>query len=325
MLQHLNEEGLGSDHFLSGLSNRSQGGTCRTTRGNDCRRRKGPTNWDLSHLGDSRRPRGLPPWEFGGVRLVPLRYAGNKIRSDCPRPECRPRHEANEAEEKKVLTERVEAVAVEVEKLLKAQFIRAVYYPNWLANVVLVKKSNGKWRMCVDFTDLNKAYPKDSFPLPRIDTLVDSTSGYELLSFMDAFSGYNQILMHPEDQEKTSFITDRGLYCYKVMPFGLKNAGATYQRLVNKMFQGQIGRNMEVYVDDMLVKSTELGNHAHDLHEAFETLKQYGMKLNPVKCAFRVSSRKFLGYMVSSRGMEANPEKIQAILEMQSPKTTKQL
>jgi hypothetical protein len=144
--------------------------------------------------------------------------------------------------------------------------------------------------MCVDFTDLNKACPKDSFPLPRIDTLVDSTSEYELLSFMDVFSSYNQILMHPKDREKTTFITDRGLYCYKVMPFGLKNAGVTYQRLVNKMFQSQIGRNVEVYVDDMLVKSTKSVDHPHDLHEAFETLKHYGMKLNPVKYAFRVSS-----------------------------------
>jgi hypothetical protein len=194
-----------------------------------------------------------------------------------------------------------------------------------LANVVLVKKSNEKWRMCVDFTDLNKACPKDSFPLPRIDALVDSTSGYGLLSFMDAFSGYNQILMHPQDREKTAFITDRGLYCYKVMPFGLKNAGATYQRLVNKMFQAQLGRNMEVYVDDMLVKSKESRDHIRDLHEAFATLKQYEMKLNPAKCAFGVSSGKFLGYMVSSRGIEANPEKIRAVLEMKSPKTTKQL
>ena len=116
--------------------------------------------------------------------------------------------------------------------------------------------------------------------------------------------------MHPEDQEKTSFITDRGLYCYKVMPFSLKNAGATFQWLVKKMFQGQIGRNMEVYLDDMLVKSTESGNHTHDLHEAFETLKQYGMTLNLAKCAFGVSFRKFLGYMVSSRGIQANPDKI---------------
>ena len=130
-----------------------------------------------------------------------------------------------------------------------------MHYPKWLANVVLVKNANGKWRMCVDFTDLNKACPKDSFPLPRIDQLVDSTAGHKLLTFMDTFSGYNQIRMAEEDQEKTSFITSQGLYCYKLMPFGLKNAGATYQRLVNKMFSKQISRNMEVYVDDMLVKS----------------------------------------------------------------------
>ena len=108
----------------------------------------------------------------------------------------------------------------------------------------MAKRSNGKWGMCIDFTDLNKACPKNSFPLPRIDQLVDSTVGHKLLSFMDAFSGYNQILMDEDDQEKTTFVTSQALYCYKVMPFGLKNAGATYQRLVNHMFSHQIGRNV---------------------------------------------------------------------------------
>jgi hypothetical protein len=179
--------------------------------------------------------------------------------------------------------------------------------------------------MCVDFTDLNKACPKDSFPLPRIDLLVDSTSGHELLTFMDAFSGYNQIHMDEIDQEKTSFITDRGLYCYKMMPFGLKNAGATYQRLVNKMFRDQIGRNVEVYVDDMLVKSIQTASHIADLRETFGTLRSHKMKLNPAKCAFGVPSGKFLGFMVSQRGIEANLEKVNAVLGMQSPQTTKQL
>ena len=108
----------------------------------------------------------------------------------------------------------------------------------------MVKKANGKWRMCVDFTDLNKAFPKDSYPLPRIDTLIDSTTRKQLLIFMDAFLGYNQIKMEEADQEKTSFVTSQGLFCYKVMPFGLKNVGATYQRLMNKMFAHQIGRNV---------------------------------------------------------------------------------
>ena len=125
--------------------------------------------------------------------------------------------------------ERDQAIAKEVCKLQEASFIREVYYPDWLANVVMVKKASGKWTMCVDFTDLNKACPKDSYPLPRVDVLVDSMARHQLLSFMDAFSGYNQIQMHEGDQEKTSFVTSQGLFCYKVMPFVLKNAGATYQ------------------------------------------------------------------------------------------------
>uniref|UniRef100_A0A2N9H0M9 Uncharacterized protein n=1 Tax=Fagus sylvatica TaxID=28930 RepID=A0A2N9H0M9_FAGSY len=221
--------------------------------------------------------------------------------------------------------ERNNAIMEEVDKLLAANFIREVFYPDWLANVVMVKKSTGKWRMCVDFTDLNKACPKDSFPLPRIDQQVDSTAGHKLLTFMDAFSGYNQIVLDKSDQEKTSFITSRGLFCYKVMPFGLKNAGATYQRLMNRMFHDQIGRNVEVYVDDMLVKSKEEDGHLDDLRETFETLRKYQMKLNPSKCAFGVYSGKFLGFMVSQRGIEANPDKIKAILEMQPPKTTKEV
>ena len=139
-----------------------------------------------------------------------------------------------------------------MQKLATTKFIREVYYPDWLANVVMVKKANGKWRMCVDFTDLNKAYSMDSYLLPRIDQLVDSTTGHKLLSFMDAFSDYNQIRMDEADQVKTSFVTNQGLFYYKVMLFGLKNTGATYQQLVNHMFHPQIGRNVKVYVDDML-------------------------------------------------------------------------
>ena len=208
---------------------------------------------------------------------------------------------------------------------MAVKFIREVYYPDWLANVVMVKKANGKWRMCVDFTDLNKACPKDSYPLMRIDQLVDSTAGHKLLSFMDAFWGYSQIKMNGANQEKTSFVTSQGLFCYEVMSFELKNVGATYQRLVNHMFRPQIGRNVEVYVDDMLVKSLDEGKLLDDLQETFDTLKRYNMKLNPSKCAFGVASGKFLGFMVSHKEIEANPEKIKAILDMKSPQNIKEV
>ena len=190
---------------------------------------------------------------------------------------------------------------------------------------MLVKKANGKWRLCIDFTDINKACPKDSFPLPRIDLIVDATAGHELLSFMDAFSGYNQISMDPNDQEKTSFVTAQGTYCYRVMPFGLKNAGATYQRLVNRMFQKHIGTTMEVYIDDMLVKSTIADLHIAHLSETFQILRDYNMKLNPTKCAFGVSAGKFLGFIVNHRGIEANPDKIKALLDMPSPSGIKEV
>ncbi|XP_052291856.1 uncharacterized protein LOC127900699 [Citrus sinensis] len=185
-------------------------------------------------------------------------------------------------------TERYEAINGEVEKLLKVGFIREVNYPEWISNVVLVKKANGKWRMCVDFTDLNKACPKDSFPLPKIDQLVDSTTGHGLLSFMDAFSGYNQIPMFEQDEESTAFITNQGLFCYRIMSFGLKNTGATYQRLVNKIFKALIGRTMEVYVDDMITKLKIPKEHVDHLEETFGLLRKYKMKLNPEKCAFGV-------------------------------------
>ena len=137
--------------------------------------------------------------------------------------------------------ERAAAANAEVQKLLEAGFIRECQYHEWISNVVLVKKPNGTWRMCVDFMDLGKPGPKDSEPLPKIDKLVHATARHALLSFMDAFSGYHQVPLCLEDQEKAAFITDHGLHCYRMMPFGLKNARATYQHLVNKLFEPLIG------------------------------------------------------------------------------------
>ena len=136
-----------------------------------------------------------------------------------------------------------------------------VEYSEWLANVVPIPKKDSKVKVCVDFRDLNKASPMDDFPLPHINMLVDSTAWHAMLSFMDGFSGYNQIMMAPEDREKTSFITEWGTYCYRVMPFGLKNAGATYQRAATALFYDMMHRDVEVYVDDMVVKSCDKADH----------------------------------------------------------------
>ena len=210
---------------------------------------------------------------------------------------------------------RHQVIQAEVDNLLKKGFIKEIQYLEWLANVVVVPKKGGKWRVCVDYTDLNEACPKDSFPLPWIDQIFDSSTGHGMFSFLDAFSGYHQIPMHPSNAEKTTFITPHGLLCYNVMPFSLKNVGATYQRLVTKMFMPLLGKTIEVYIDDMLVKSKERPNHAEHLQEAFEFLRAYDMKLNPLKCAFVVSAGQFLGFMVTQRGIEANPTQLKAILE----------
>ncbi|GMP54917.1 hypothetical protein CsSME_00019910 [Camellia sinensis var. sinensis] len=163
-------------------------------------------------------------------------------------------------------------VSDEINKLLEARVIREVTYPTWLSNTVVVKRKNGSWRVCVDFTDLNKAFPKDCFSLPRIDQLVDATAQHQRLSFLNAYRGYHPIAIDPADQDKIAFLTPRGTYCYKVMHFGLKNAGATYQRLVTTMFKEQIDRTMEVYIDDMVVKSKEKNVHLADLAETFGIL-----------------------------------------------------
>ena len=179
-----------------------------------------------------------------------------------------------------------DAIEEEVDRLLATGFIREVVYPDWVSIIVLVKKSNRKWRMCVDFTDLNKSCPKDSFPLPQVDQPIDAMTGHGMLSFMDAFSGYNQISMYEPDQDRTTLITNRELYCYKVLPFGLKNEDATYQRLVNKVFKEQIGRTMKLYIDNMITKSVYASDHAEHLRDTFNILRKHQMRLNPEKCAF---------------------------------------
>ncbi|GJR56922.1 reverse transcriptase domain-containing protein [Tanacetum coccineum] len=157
----------------------------------------------------------------------------------------------------------------------------------------MVKKSDGSWRMCVDFTDLNKACPQDCYPLPEIDWKVESLCGYPFKCFLDAYKGYHQIQMAKDDEEKTAFHISQGVYCYTKMPFGLKNAGATYQRLVDNAFEGQVGRNLEVYVDDLVIKSHTEDELVRDIVETFRALRKINMKLNPKKCTFGATEGMF--------------------------------
>ncbi|RDX93461.1 hypothetical protein CR513_24273, partial [Mucuna pruriens] len=219
--------------------------------------------------------------------------------------------------------EKKRAIRAEMAKLLQARFIQEVKYPSWLSNVVMVKKSSGKWRMCTDYTDL--ACPKDLYLLPNIDALVDGASSCRLLNFMDTYSGYNQIRMHPSDESKTAFITNEGNFCYRVMPFGLKNARATYQRLMDQILKDHVRNQLEVYVEDTMVKSKMEIGHDENLASIFKVLRKYQLRLNPEKCSFGVKAEKFFGFMLTRRGIEANPEKCNTIIDMRSPKSVKEV
>ncbi|GJW38250.1 reverse transcriptase domain-containing protein [Tanacetum coccineum] len=219
--------------------------------------------------------------------------------------------------------DRNQAIQEEVGKLVEAGIMKEVHYHDWLSNPVMVKKHDDSWRMCVDFKDLNKACPKDGYPLPEIDWKVESLCGFPFKCFLDAYKGYHQIQMAKEDEEKTAFITSQGIFCYTKMPFGLRNAGATYQRLVDKAFHKQIGRNLEVYVDDLVIKSRTEDEIVRDIEETFKTLREINMKLNPKKCTFGVEEGMFLGYKVNSKGLKVCPDKVDAVLSLPSLKCLK--
>jgi hypothetical protein len=208
----------------------------------------------------------------------------------------------------------------DIARLLDVNFIKEVYHPDWLANLVLVPKKNKDWRICVDYTDLNKACKKDPFGLPRIDQVVDSTVGCSLLRFLDCYSVYHQISLK-EDQIKTSFITPFGIFCYTTMSYGLKSAGATYQSGMQWSLHSQLGHNVEAYVDDVVITTREDEGLICDLAETFDNLRKFKMKLNPNMCTFGVPSGKLFEYMVSRHGIDPNPEKVSAITKMKPSKS----
>jgi hypothetical protein len=186
------------------------------------------------------------------------------------------------------------AIAAELHRFKNAGFIREIKTSTWVSNPVIIpNKNTDVRRVCVDYTSLNKHCPKDPFSLPHIDQIIDSTAGCARLSFLDAYSGYNQIKLKKEDKEKTAFITPYDIFCYQVMPFGIKNAGASYQRMMQNCLGSQIGQNIQVYINDVVI-----------------TMKREESLINDLKETFGVSAGQLLGFLVLVRGIEANPEKI---------------
>ena len=226
----------------------------------------------------------------------------------------------------RVFHNEVEAQIIqEVKKLLTAGFIKPIQHPKWLSNIVPMEKKNGQIRCYVDFRNPNKACPKDEFPLPNIDLLVDLAVGSSMFSFMDGYSGYNQIRMAAKDVEKTAFRIPIGNFYYIVMPFGLKNAGATYQRTMIAIFHDMMHEEMEDYVDDIVVKSKIRTGHFQVLEQVFERCRKYKLRMNPMKCAFGVSARKFLGFLVHHKGVSVDLAKATAIATMKRLTTVREL
>jgi hypothetical protein len=189
----------------------------------------------------------------------------------------------------------------------------------------MVPKKNGNMCMCIDFTELNKACPKDPYPLPRIDIIIDQAADCEMLSLLDCFSGYHQVWMRREKGAKTGFTTPFKVFYFVRMPEGLRNVGPTFNCMMKLILGSQLGRNASAYVDDIVIMSEKETDHIANLTETFDNMRRNGLKLNPEKCIFSICKGQLLGYMVSKQGIQANPQKIEALCSMQPPSSRKEV
>nr|KYP57391.1 Retrotransposable element Tf2 [Cajanus cajan] len=215
----------------------------------------------------------------------------------------------------------------EIERLLKAKFIRTSRYVEWISNIVPVIKKNGKLRVCIDFRDLNVAMPKDEYPMPVAETMIDAIAGNEMMTLLDGYSSYNQIYIATNDASKIAFRCPRALGTYEwvVMQFGLKNAGATYQRAMNLIFHDVIGKSIQVYIDDIVIGSKQKSDHLQHLKLFFERMRKHGFKMNPLKCAFVVTAGEFLGFVIHQKRIEVDKNKTKAIMETRPHSNKKEL
>jgi hypothetical protein len=212
-------------------------------------------------------------------------------------------------------------VKEEVDRLLQAGFIQPCRYADWVSNIVPVEKNTGKIQICVDFGNLNRATPKDEYSIPIANLLINSTSGNKVISFLDGNAGYNQIFMAKEDVNKIVFCCPRfiGLFEWVVMTFGLKNVSATYQRAMYLILHDLLKVLMEVYIDNIVVKLVGFKEHLADLKLSMERMKKYGLQMNPLKCAFGVTSGRFLGFIAHEHDIQIDPKKIESIEKIGEP------
>jgi ribonuclease HI len=213
----------------------------------------------------------------------------------------------------------------EIKKLLDARIIIPLRYSEWIANLVPVRKKNGEIRLCVDFRNLNKCSRKDNYPLPKMEHMLQKVSGSKVMSFIDGFSGYNQIVVHPEDKEKTAFTTPWGTFMYEKMPFGLMNAGATFQRAMDIAFIGEKDKFVLIYLDDITVFSSSHELHLQHLRRTFLKCRRYGISLNPKKSNFALKEGKLLGHIVSADGVKIDPKRVEAIRNLSLPRSKKDI
>jgi hypothetical protein len=213
----------------------------------------------------------------------------------------------------------------EVKKLLDAKIIVPLRYSDWIENLVPVRKKNGEIRLCVDFRNLNRCSWKDNYPLPKMEHILQRVVGSSRMSMIDGFSGYNQVVVHPDDMEKTAFTTPWGTFMYAQMPFGLMNVGATFQRAMDIAFVGEKDKFVVIYLDDITVFSNSDEDHLRHLRQVFLKCRRYGLSLNPKKSHFSLEQGKLLGHIVCVDGVKIDPARVIAIQNISIPRTKKEI
>nr|KYP45445.1 Transposon Ty3-I Gag-Pol polyprotein [Cajanus cajan] len=221
----------------------------------------------------------------------------------------------------------IDKIKEEIERLLKAKFIRTSRYAEWVSSIVPVIKKNEKLWVSIDFRDLNTATPKDEYPMPIAEMMIDTAASNEIISLLDGYSGYNQIYIAANDVSKIAFRCKGvlGVYAWVMMSFGLKNVGEKYKREMNLIFHDLIGKFVQVYIDDIIVESKRKDEHLLHLKLSFERMRKHELNMNPLKFAFGVTTRKFLGFIVHQKGIEVDKNKTKAIMETRPPPNKKEL